>query len=254
MNKLIALSIGVLCVGVIWWYFKRSNTPKDPNATQPLVVGTSADYKPFSFKEDGEIIGFDIDVVKAVAQKLGAPITIKDMPFELLLPQLQLGTVQLVAAGLTPTPERAQRIAFSPVYLDNDPLVVITRKNTPVIKSIEDLNGKTVIVNQGYTGDRYMSALKGPLLTRLPDVSNAMLALRSGRGDAFVAAKNSIRPFFEQHGEKEFNTFIIPDTEEKVALAIAPSYPEFVKRVEKAVNELTQEGVIQQLKEKWHLS
>jgi ABC-type amino acid transport substrate-binding protein len=254
MNKLIALSIGVLCAGGIWWYFKRNNTPKDPNAAQTLIVGTSADYKPFSFKENGEIVGFDIDVVKAVAQKLGASLTIKDMPFELLLPQLQLGTVQLVAAGLTPTPERAQRIAFSPIYLDNDPLIVVTRKNTPTIKSVEDLNGKTVIVNQGYTADRYMSALKGPMLTRLPDVSNAVLALRSERADAFVAAKNSVRPFFEQYGEKEFNTFTIPDTEEKVALAITPAYPDFVKRVEKAVNELIEEGVIQQLKEKWHLS
>jgi arginine/lysine/histidine transporter system substrate-binding protein len=121
------------------------------------------------------------------------------MPFTTLIPQIQSGNLHVIAAGLTPTPERERVMFFTKPYLESDPLVVVSLAKNPKINSLDDLKGKTVIVNEGFSAERYMSALEGIDLKRLPTVADAFLSLQSGRADAFVVAANSIKPFFKQY-------------------------------------------------------
>jgi arginine/lysine/histidine transporter system substrate-binding protein len=253
MKKAFYLLVLVTAIFTLFFWLRQIQRPLLPDVPDIIIVGTSADFQPMSFRKDGQITGFDIDVVTEVVKRLGKQIEIKDMPFELLVPQLQLGTVHIVAAGMTPTPERAKRVLFTEPYLKENPLWVVTLAGKNNITSFKDLEDKEVIVNQGYLADMYMSKMPTINLIRLPTVADALLALKSGRGYAFVTASNTIKPLFDQYGRDAFNIFAIEETDENTALAIAPDYPVLAQKVQAVLKDMEADGTLQNLKEKWHL-
>ncbi len=234
-------------------YIKQRQTSKTEAIPKTLIVGTTADFKPFACIQDGTIVGFDIDIVYEVAKRLGVEAIIKDMPFAMLIPQLQLGNIQVIAAGMTPTKERAKRVLFTKPFLRGDKLIALTKIENP-LQNIDDLAGKNVVVNEGYTADRYMSAIKGMTIIRLPTVADALLALKSGRADAFVSALHCLEPFFKQYGKGTFNFFPLKGTQEDVALAIAPQYQRLASRIQEILDEMERDGTIALLKKNWQLS
>ncbi|MDB6081397.1 MAG: artP, partial [Chlamydiia bacterium] len=155
-----------------------------------IIVGTNAEFPPFTFIDKGEVVGFDIDVAKEVCKRLGKEMQLKDMPFDALVPELTLGYVQFVAAGMSHTEERAKRVLFTKSYGSNDPLVILTLTKK---MSLDDLTGKTVVVNEGFTADLFMSSKPGITLVRLSTPVDAFLALKAGRADAYVTAKSTIQ-------------------------------------------------------------
>lgn len=110
-----------------------------------LKMGTSADYRPFEFIETAksdEIIGFDVDLAKAIGKKLGYEVQVQDIDFNGLVPALENKQVDFVLAGMTPTPEREKSVDFSDIYYTAKHMIV-TKKESG-LKTPEDLKGKTV--------------------------------------------------------------------------------------------------------------
>ena len=83
------------------------------------------------------------------------------MSFTALIPEIQLGKVQVIAAGMSPTQERARQVLFTEPHFSGSPLVLISKKEK-AINSLNDLSGKTVVVNEGFTSDSYVSNIEGP--------------------------------------------------------------------------------------------
>jgi ABC-type amino acid transport substrate-binding protein len=239
----------VSVAGVVWYYHYKQYMPD----TRMLIVGTSADFPPLAFKKHDKFVGFDIELITEVARRLGKELVLKDMPFEMLIPQLQLGVLHVVAAGMTPTAARAQRVLFTESYLDGDSLQVITRADTRPIESLADLNNKEVVVNQGYMADTVMSAQQGSLLRRLPTIADALLALKSGRAYAFVTSSTTLKPIFEQVDRSEFNVFTIPHTQEPIALAISTSYLQLAKQIDSVLKDMKQDGTLELFKSRWQV-
>lgn len=218
-----------------------------------LIVGTESNFPPFAFKENRELVGFDIDIIKEVAKRLGKEIEFRDMSFEALLPQAQLGAIQVIAAGMTPTPERAKIVSFTEPYIKGDPLFIVTLVDSDT-KDIDDLKkGKRVVVNQGYTADFYMSKIEGPELIRLETPAEAFLALQQGRADAFVTARNTLAPFFKKRDAEGFERKIIPGTDESTALIVSKEYPDLLKSIQHELDEMERDGTMLTLKKKWGL-
>ncbi len=228
-----------------------SHTPRD----DVLLVGTVSSFRPFSFKQDGELVGFDIDVVKAVAQELGKKIVFKDMAFDALIPQAQLGMIHVVAAGMTPTSSRRKKVFFATPHMKGDTLMIVTLKDEADITSIDDLKrGKKVLVNQGYTADLYMSTLDGiDEIIRLETPAEALLALQHKRAHAFVTAKNPLIPFFEKHDPTAYRVLPIEGVHEDIALIVSKSFPALYDEIQKALIALEQNGSLQRIKQKWHI-
>ena len=248
---LLILSLITLAV----WYTKRKK-PVSRTTTDTLIVGTNAEFPPFSFMENNTIVGFDIDIIKQVGQRLGKKIIIKDMPFDALILEIQLGNIQVIAAGMSPTVQRARRVFFTEPHLTNNPLVIITLASTSPIKEVADLTGKEVVVNEGYVSDLYMSDIDGPIIIRLSSasVSDGILALKSGRAYAFVSAKAAIEPFFKKYGTQEFQIVPIPGTDEFDALAVSKKYPELFERIQTIIGDMKRDGSLQTIKQKWELA
>jgi polar amino acid transport system substrate-binding protein len=256
MNKiklcfLIAL---IFLTSAAFWYTSK-NTHHENDSLETIIVGTNAEFEPFSFKKDNEVVGFDIDVITEVLKRLNRKMVLKDMPFDALIPELQLGTVHVIAGGITPTKERAKRTLFTKPHLDGDYLAIITLKNGPDIHSLADLYGKKVIVNEGYTADAFMTTQQGPLVTSLSSsaISDGILALQNGRADAYITALRPLAPYFTTFGKDNFVITPIPGTEETSAFAISKYFPELRDYIQIMLDRMEEDGTLTALKEKWNL-
>ena len=245
---LLALALGLLGLTSVW-YLKRSKV-NSIAYSNIIIVGTNTEYAPFSFQENNTITGFDIDLIQEVAKRLGKTIEFQDMPFDALIPALQIGAIHVIAAGITPTPERAQRIIFTKPYLQNDPLLIVSNTAKP-LTTIDQLRTKKVGVNEGFTADYFMSKIEGPELIRFASAMELFMALESDRVDAIVAARNSIQPLIAHYGAQKFLATTIPDTSDEYALAISLHYPELLEPIQKTLDQIAIDGTLDALKKKW---
>ena len=254
-RSLIILAILIIIsFGSIWF---ASRKPAAPSVEQPidtLIIGTNAEYPPFSVIENDQIVGFDIDVVQQVATRLNKKFIFKNMSFEALVPELQLGTIHVIAAGISPTEERAQRVFFTQAHFDGDPLVAVQKEGSEPIAKGSQLIGKTVVVNQGYTADQYVTDLGNIEIVRLSSalISMGLMALDSDQADVFVTSKSSLRPFLEK---RKTNLVITPieGTSESSALAVSKKYPNLFASIQTVISDMRNDGTIEALKKKWKL-
>ncbi|MBA3953821.1 amino acid ABC transporter substrate-binding protein [Candidatus Dependentiae bacterium] len=254
MKKLvIGMLVAAAAFTVVW--YRRTNDYKPLGKV--LVAGTSADFPPFSYRDlDNTIVGLDIDIVKELANRLNLTLELKDRPFTTLLPEIELGRIHVIAAGMTPTPERAKNVHFTKSYVTGNPLLVVTLAKNPKLTSLEELKNKTVAVNTGYIADLYMSNIPDITLVRLPKLADAFTALESGKAYALVVSNYSLKPYLKELDKdgNKFNTLRLEETDENYALAVSSKLPaSFAQDIEKTLDTMQADGTLDALKQKWEI-
>ncbi|MFN7003260.1 MAG: glutamine ABC transporter substrate-binding protein GlnH [Roseinatronobacter sp.] len=148
-----------------------------------LVVATDTAFVPFEFMQDGEYVGFDIDMWNTIADELGLEFELRPMDFNGIIPGLQTGQVDVALAGITIREDRAQVIDFSDGYYDSGFLIMVPVDSE--IESFADLEGKTLAVRTGTSAADYArDNFTKTTLRQFPNIDNAYLELRTGRVDA----------------------------------------------------------------------
>jgi len=128
--------------------------------SRPLVVGSSATYPPFAYETPGkEIVGFDVDVIQAVAQKRGLTLRIVNTPFTGIFASLNNGDIDLIVSGVTINDRRRQSYDFTAPYFEARQLIAVHRDSA--VQSLQELSGKKVAVVTGSTGDDIVSKAFG---------------------------------------------------------------------------------------------
>lgn len=118
-----------------------------------IIVGTSADFPPFEYKDtNGNIIGFDIDLIKKILTDEGYTVEVQDIGFDSLIPSLQTDKIDVIAAAMTITDERKQQVDFSNPYYDANQSVLVKTGSDVNITSVDDLANYTVGAQTGSTG------------------------------------------------------------------------------------------------------
>lgn len=254
MNKKNILIITALATISMFLYFRFFNTKNADlqNHVTTLIVGTNSDYAPFSFIENGAIVGFDIDIIKEVSKRLGLQLILKDMAFDVLLLELQRGSIQVIAAGLSATPSRAEKVFFTTPYLQEKPLLAITKPDYPYsITSFADLIGKKVLVNEGYIADIQLSLYPEITIERVETVAQCILALSQNKAEVYVVGQAAYKPYTETHFAEKFKEQEIIGTEENCALAVSKTNSQLFMRIEKTIEKMLNDGTIENLKSKW---
>lgn len=117
-----------------------------------LVVGSSATYRPFAYENPNkEIVGYDVDIIKAVAQKAGLSIKIVNTPWSGIFAALNNGDVDLIISGVTINDKRKQSYDFTTPYFEARQLIAVSKDSS--VKTLKDLAGKKIGVVNGSTGD-----------------------------------------------------------------------------------------------------
>ena len=127
-----------------------------------LVLGTSATMQPMSYKRnDGRVIGLDIDIARFMAQAMDVKLTIKNMPFQDLLPALERGDVDVVISNLTITTKRNMRVAFVGPYMNSGKCIITKKETLAKAEQAEDLNTAStrIAVMQGSTSEDFVNTL-----------------------------------------------------------------------------------------------
>ncbi len=265
MNKtLIAASIiiVIIIVAALAYYSMAQGGKEEESDVEKikkrgkLIVGTSADFPPFEFVDEktNGIVGFDIDIAKAIAEKLGVQLEVKDIKFDALIPALQNGEIDMIIAGMTITEERAKVVDFSEPYFEADQAVLVKADNEE-IKSADDLAGKKIGVQSGTTGELWVDEnlvkagkVSEDNVKRYNKFIEAILALKKGDVDAVVIDKPVAEAYAKTEGDVKV-TFIIK-TGEQYGIAVRKG-SDLLPIVNEVLKELKDSGKLDQLLKKW---
>jgi len=241
LNRLLLVVVAVIVVIVIAglaYYFATSQAP----TKEYLVVGTSPDFPPFEYiDEEGNVVGFDIDLILLLAQKAGyKDIKIVTMDFDSLIPALTQGKIDVIASGMTITEERKKVVDFTDPYWEADQAILVREDSGFMPKSIDDLNGKTVGVQTGTTGADYVKsyAEEHGLNINVKEYSSFVLAVQdlvNGRIDA-VVVDSPVAKMFEQKYPVTIATII--KTGEQYGFAVRKGETELLQALNKALHEV----------------
>lgn len=214
-----------------------------------LIVGTAADNPNYEFIQEGQIVGFDIDLINAIGEKLGKKIIIKNFDFNGLLAALAGKNIDMVIAGLSVTEERKNHVSFSNSYLSTK-LSVLHRKSDNFTSS-KDLDNKIIGVQLGTTWAIIAQDLSKQINIKINYLSNNLMLveeLKSNVVDAVIVETSQSRKFIENN--QELTSFDLPAFSSEFAIAL-PKNSELVNNVNKAITELTKDGTINNLTKKW---
>ena len=164
-----------------------------------LLAGVKLDTPPFgSLADKNEPAGFDIDMVRKIAARIGVPVELVKVTSATRIPLLVSGNVDLVAASMTHTRERDKTIDFSITYYTGGQSLMVP-KDSPVT-GVKDLGGKQVAVQQGTTLEKNIAAVApGAKVIAFRDYNAAWLALAQGRADAFTGSLNVLQGFLKDN-------------------------------------------------------
>ena len=213
-----------------------------------LTMGTNAAFPPQEYKDGDDIVGIDAEIAQAMADKLGLKLEIGDMDFDSLIASIQSGKVDMSLAGMTVTEARKQNVDFTDSYATGVQVIIV--KDDSDIASVDDLQDKLIGVQQGTTGHLYCSDDFGEdHVNALPNGATAVQALLQGKVDCVVIDQEPAKAFVEANeGLKILDTAY---TTEDYAAAVSKDNPELTAALNKALQELKDDGTIQGILDKY---
>lgn len=235
---------------------KKAETPP-PAASAPVaaasapapakvyVVGTDAAYAPFeSETPQKEIVGFDIDVVKAVAQKAGIEVKFINTPWEGIFNTLAQGDRDLLVSAITITEERKQTMDFSDPYFDAQQLIAV-KANSKVTK-FDELKKLKVGVQTGTTGDEVVTKLQGKTSANIKRFESTPLALKeleSGGVDAVVADNGVVINYVANNSGSKFKTVADKAFQnEQYGIAVKKGNADLLGKINKGLADIKADG------------
>lgn len=180
--KLLAVILSALALGAC-----GDNTPKQATTSEKTVrIVTESSFKPFSYLDNqGNLVGFEIDLANALCQEMKAKCEINSQDWDSLIPSLQTDKADAIMAGMSITPERAQTVDFTDAYFDNT-LILVGKKG--VTTTIDDVANKSVGVQQATVSAEYLAKNQPKAIVKTYDKQdNVYLDLNSGRIDFMLS-------------------------------------------------------------------
>lgn len=215
---------------------------------EALTVGSDIPYPPFEQGKPGEYTGFDIELMEAIGEKIGRKAEFQDTSFETIFRDVAQGKFDAVISAATITEEREKAVDFSDPYYLSEQAVLVEEGSE--IESLDELNGKTVAVQQGTTGQELAKEELGDSEVRpFPEGPNAVTALKSGTVEAVIIDAPVAQNAVEKSGGVEIAEKI--PTEEEYGIAVAQDDSELLDEINKGLKEVKDDGTYKRIFKKW---
>jgi ABC-type amino acid transport substrate-binding protein len=214
-----------------------------------LKVGTGI-YAPFSFKDqDGKLVGFDVDLLDALAKKCGFTYKITPTEYDNLFMSISNGEYDIGMGQVCITDERKKKMDFTEPYAHAG-LQFIVKKDSG-ITSIDQLKGKKIAVEKGTAAHKYVTEhCKDSEIVVFPQISAAFLEVEQGKADALMQDKPNAAYYIKKHPES--NLMLMGNETDKIpdGFALVKNSP-YKAELDKALKELQDDGTIKKLEDKW---
>jgi len=221
-------------------------------AQQPLKTAVDGTFAPHAMpKLSGGIEGFNVDLANEIGRRLKRPVEIAATQFSGILPSLQAGTIDFVAAPVTVTKERAENYLFTEGYLNTD-YQFLTKKGEPAITDLKQLKGKVISVNKGSVYDSWARGLEGEIgwtVESFGTQTDAVQAVMAGRAYANVAGNTAVQYAVKQQPQLQLS--FLYSTGLVWAAALRKDSKELLHEIENAIECMKRDGTIAGMHERW---
>lgn len=221
-------------------------------AQQPLKTMVDGTFAPHAMPRlEGGIQGFNVDLANEVGKRLKRPVEVIATQFSGILPALQAGTIDFVAAPTTVTKERAENYLFTEGYLNTD-FQFVTKKGAPEVKALKDLAGKTISVNKGSAYDSWARGLEKEIGWKVESFgtqTDAVQAVMAGRADANVAGNTVVAWAVKQNPQLQLS--YLHSTGLVWGAPLRKDSKELRDQIENAIECMKKDGTMSAMHEKW---
>ena len=224
-----------------------------------ITVGFDNTFVPMGFEEkNGDYAGFDIELAQYVSKKLGITVHFQPIDWDMKETELQNGTIDAIWNGYSATDERREKVAFTIPYMQNTQILVV--KKTSGIHSVEDMTGKVLGAQNGASGmldfeehpEVLKNRVKGGDADQYQSVNEAIIDLKNDRIDALLIDRVYADYYLTTEGiADEYDTIPSGFESESFAVGVRPADKKLLEALNQAFKELYQEGIFQQISEKW---
>ena len=224
-----------------------------------ITVGFDNTFVPMGFEEkNGNYAGFDIELAQYVSKKLGITVHFQPIDWDMKETELQNGTIDAIWNGYSATDERREKVAFTIPYMQNTQILVV--KKTSGIHSVEDMTGKVLGAQNGSSGmldfeehpEVLKNRVKGGDADQYQSVNEAIIDLKNDRIDALLIDRVYADYYLTTEGiADEYDTIPSGFESESFAVGVRPADKKLLEALNKAFKELYQEGIFQQISQKW---
>lgn len=227
------------------------------DANKKIVVGLDDEYPPMGFKnEQNEIVGFDVDLAKAAAEKLGSEVEFKAIDWSSKEAELKSGRVDVLWNGLDITPERQENMLFSDPYMDNRQIIFVRKGSDVNISAESDLAGKAVGTQAASTAESYVNSnetLKNSFkeFKTYGDYMSAFMDLENGRLEAVICDEIVGRYYMSKHPDTIDALDITVGPVSEFGIAFAKENTDLRDKVQKAFDEIVADGTAKKISEQW---
>ncbi len=215
-----------------------------------IRVGSETTFPPFEFVKDDKYVGFDLDLADALCKKMGRQMEFKSMGFDALIPAVQSGQIDLIAAGLDATPDKERQVAFSDPYFTQNGYIIVVRKENTAIKDWGDLKGKTVGAQVGTHQVKLAQEAKATV-KQMDSNAQAFMELQTKTIDALVIDQPVGMYYLKQGGDKELKIVGSSKNANGMVFAVKKENKELLAAVNQALKELKADGTYDKIFEKW---
>ena len=237
------------------------------NDKTKLTVATNAEFAPWESIEDGEYVGADMDIIRAIADKLGMEVEIQNMEFEAVLSSLVSKTCDVAISGLTVTSKRAEQVDFTDAYYKVSQVLIVRSDDTVFTGTTkaeldEQLKGKKIGVCTGYTAQQYVEGdpnwpfetIENATAVIYDNISLAIQGLKDKAVDVVMmddpVAKEAAAADQNKDAVKVIDVQL---TNERYAIGIQKGDTELMERVNQALKELREEGKLAEILENYDM-
>ena len=223
-----------------------------------FTLGLDADFAPMGFTEDdGTIVGFDIDLANAVAEKMGVKVEVKPIDWDSKAMELSTGKIDVIWNGFSITDERRQEVLFSNPYLSTKQSVIV--KAGSDIKTKADLAGKKIALQDSSTSEDALKrdaatyeSIGDENISRFKENSQVLMEVESGRADAAVIDEIFVRYYLQK--ENMLDKFVVLEEgfdEEDYGVGGRLGDYALMEAINKALDECKAEGITSEISMKW---
>ena len=214
-----------------------------------LLVGTDATYPLFETKdEEGNLAGFDIDLMNSLSREMGVQSEYVVVPFDGIIQGLLNKKYDAIISAMTITPERGEKVSFSdPYYLSGQSIAV--QENEKNIQGIETLKGKKIGVQLATTGEMEAKKIPGAEVVSFDDIQMAFQDLKNGNLDAVINDVPVSQKIISLKGGMKIVGPLL--TNEGYGIAVRKEDTKLLETINKALGYLKRKGKFQELEEKW---
>ena len=227
---------------------KENSSESVENTEDKIIyVGIDAAFPPFGYLDNGNIAGFDYDIMSEIAKLTDMKVEFNQMQFAGLLPALQTKKIDVIIAGMTVTEERKEFVNFSETYYVSSQVILVHRDNND-ITNFDNLEGKNVGTVIGTTGDVVMTENEKVNTKKFDTGAQAVLSLKEKKIDAIVFDKEPCKNFAKYN--EEIKLIDSDSVQEDYAIAVRKEDTSLLENINRGISIIMTNGTYESLIEK----